>query len=44
MHQLRVNRLPRTTSNGTLWILGGLHGSGSTAKVEGYDPVIANVD
>ena len=33
-----------TTSNGTLWILGGLHGSGSTAKVEGYDPVIANVD
>ena len=30
-----------TTSNGTLWILGGLHGSGSTAKVEGYDPVIA---
>jgi serine/threonine protein kinase len=30
-----------TTSNGTLWVAGGIVNGASTAKVEGYDPVIA---
>jgi non-specific serine/threonine protein kinase len=29
-----------TKANGTLWVLGGLTSGTSTAKVEGYDPVI----
>ncbi|KAA0022054.1 protein kinase [Antrihabitans cavernicola] len=30
-----------TVANGTIWVLGGLDNSGSTNKVQGYDPAIA---